>query len=133
LALLGLADATYLTFTHYTGGEVACSIIKGCEQVLTSKYSEFYGVPLAAAGIVYYADLFLALSFFKSTNDKRYWKFFQAILGVGVLASAVFIWLQLGVIQAICQYCMVSAGLTAIMAVTTIIISRNNNEQARQI
>ena len=52
VALCGLADAIYLTIHHYTGTKVPCSIIEGCEQVLSSQYAEIYGVPLAIFGAI---------------------------------------------------------------------------------
>ena len=36
VALAGLADSVYLTVHHYTAVPVPCSILEGCEQVLTS-------------------------------------------------------------------------------------------------
>ncbi len=48
VALCGVADAIYLTVHHYTGEKVPCSIVAGCEQVLTSSYAEIAGIPLAA-------------------------------------------------------------------------------------
>ncbi|MDQ3221115.1 MAG: hypothetical protein M3Q26_10310, partial [Acidobacteriota bacterium] len=46
VALAGLVDAMYLTVKHYTEEPVPCSIIEGCEMVLTSSYAEIAGVPL---------------------------------------------------------------------------------------
>ncbi len=47
VALGGLADSIYLTIKHFTGEKVPCSIVEGCEQVLTSSYAEIFGIPLA--------------------------------------------------------------------------------------
>ncbi len=59
VALIGVADAVYLTVHHYTGEKVPCSVVAGCEQVLTSSYAEIAGVPLAAFGALAY---FMAFS-----------------------------------------------------------------------
>ena len=48
VALAGLVDSIYLTVHHLTAEPVPCSIISGCETVLTSSYAEMAGVPLAA-------------------------------------------------------------------------------------
>lgn len=39
VALIGLADSIYLTIKHFTGEQVPCSIVEGCEQVLTSSFT----------------------------------------------------------------------------------------------
>src|SRR5688500_9886146 len=62
VALVGLADSVYLTVHHFTAEPVPCSIISGCETVLTSPYAEIAGVPLAALGAAaYFAAFSLAL------------------------------------------------------------------------
>ncbi len=47
LAVIGLADAVYLTVKHYLGGSVPCSLTEGCDTVLTSNYAVFGGLPVA--------------------------------------------------------------------------------------
>jgi uncharacterized membrane protein len=128
LSLIGMADASYLTITHFTDSEVACSVIRGCEQVLTSRYSAYWGIPLAALGMAYYATLFLSAYYARSFGNANAWNFFRLTIGAGALISAGLVYLQLGVIGAVCQYCMVSAVLTFVMAAYTIIISRKKNE-----
>src|SRR5688572_905883 len=62
VALAGLADSVYLTVKHIAAEPVPCSIISGCETVLTSTYAEIAGVPLAAFGAAaYFAAFALAL------------------------------------------------------------------------
>ena len=43
LALVGLADALYLTIEHVTGQSVRCTIISGCSAVLSSPYAVVAG------------------------------------------------------------------------------------------
>jgi len=59
VALVGLADSIYLTLKHFNAEPVPCSIIDGCEQVLTSSYAEMFGIPTAAFGIAAYLLAFL--------------------------------------------------------------------------
>src|SRR5512132_1749026 len=58
LALLGLADAIYLTVEHVTGQSVRCTIISGCSEVLSSSYAVVAGIPLAAIGAAAYFSAF---------------------------------------------------------------------------
>ncbi|HTH38871.1 MAG TPA: vitamin K epoxide reductase family protein, partial [Pyrinomonadaceae bacterium] len=62
LALIGLVDSIYLTVKHLRDEKVPCSLISGCETVLSSTYAEVGGVPLAAFGAAaYFVAFSLAL------------------------------------------------------------------------
>lgn len=43
VALLGLADATFLTVAHLTGDDAVCGSAIGCSEVLGSPYAEIRG------------------------------------------------------------------------------------------
>jgi len=94
LAIVGLADSVYLTVSHYTKTPVPCSIVEGCETVLTSSYAEFAGIPIAAFGAAAY---FVAFSF-------------AAPAGLLTALFALLIYVQGFVIGAFCHFCLVSAG-----------------------
>ena len=126
VSLAGLIDAIYLTVHHYTAAPVPCSITQGCEEVLSSPYAELWGLPLAGFGIAAY---FLAFSFalMAAFGDSRMWKLF----GVQVTLMAAFtcwlIYLQAMVIEAFCQFCLLSAATTFILFIIfilSLIISR---------
>jgi uncharacterized membrane protein len=108
VAAIGLADSVYLTIHHLTAVPVPCSIISGCETVLTSPYAEIWGIPLAAFGALAY---FLAFSFaiLAAFGNRMMW----TVFGVQVTLMAVFtawlIYLQAFVIGAFCQFCLLSA------------------------
>jgi uncharacterized membrane protein len=108
LALVGLADAIYLTINHYTGEKVPCSVTGGCEAVLTSAYAEIAGVPLAAFGAAAYFVAF-SLAILSAFGNRLTWKLF----GVQTLLMAAFslwlIYLQAFVIHEYCQFCLLSA------------------------
>jgi uncharacterized membrane protein len=108
VALIGVADAAYLTVHHYTNEPVPCSLVEGCETVLTSQYAEVAGIPLAAFGaIAYFAAFSLAL--LAAFGNRSTWTLF----GVQALIMAAFavwlIYLQGFVIGAFCQFCLLSA------------------------
>ena len=59
VALLGLADAVYLTVEHLSGQSVRCMVVTGCDEVLQSSYATVaYGVPVAAVGAAAYFTVF---------------------------------------------------------------------------
>lgn len=111
VALCGVADAVYLTVKHYTGEAVPCSVVAGCEQVLTSSYAEIAGIPLAAFGALAYFAAF-SLSILTAFGNRAMWKVF----GVQVVLMAIFtawlVYLQWFVIGAFCQFCLISAAIT---------------------
>lgn len=109
VSFLGFLDASYLTVAHYTGSRLNCSIIKGCDVVTTSAYSEIFGIPVALLGIFYYLTvLILSLLYFDSRN-RTILKFIFPLTCLGLLASAWFMYAQFFLIKALCQYCIVSA------------------------
>ena len=117
VTLIGIADAVYLTVKHYTGEKVPCSIVEGCEQVLTSSYAEIAGIPLAAFGALAYFTAF-SLAILAAFGNRLMWQIF----GVQVALMAIFtiwlVYLQAFVIEAFCQFCLVSAAVTlALLAI----------------
>lgn len=116
VALIGVADAVYLTIHHYTGEKVPCSIVAGCEQVLTSSYAEIAGIPLAAFGALAYFTAF-SLCILTAFGNRAMWKIF----GVQVVLMAIFtawlVYLQAFVIEAFCQFCLGSAAITTTLLI----------------
>jgi uncharacterized membrane protein len=108
LALLGLADATYLTVHHFTAEPVPCSLIEGCEQVLTSEYAELFGFPLAAFGAAAYFVAF-SLALLAVYGNRAAWKLFGIQAAVMAAVSGWLIYVQGALIGAFCQFCLLSA------------------------
>lgn len=115
LAVIGLADASYLTWQHYANTIPPCTI-HGCETVLTSKYATIGPIPIAAGGMAYYLIVaFLALV---SRTQARWRKWLLVVVTLGMAATLVLVYLQGFVIKAWCQYCLLSAGITTVLFVT---------------
>jgi uncharacterized membrane protein len=123
LALAGIFISLYLTL-YKLGviGELSCSI-GSCETVNTSKYSRFLGLPVAAWGLLFYIDVFaIALigTFAQFEDERAFSVILVAESVVGVLFSAWLTYLELGVIHAICIWCVTSAVIvTVILLVST--------------
>ena len=111
LALVGLADAIYLTYKHYTGGTVPCSIIDGCETVLTSSYAQIAGVPLAIFGAAAYLAAF-SLALAAAYGSRLMWTLFGIQVGLMAIFTVWLVYLQAYVIEAFCQFCLISAATT---------------------
>ena len=108
LALVGIADSVYLTAHHYTAEPVPCSIIEGCEQVLTSGYAEIGGIPLAAFGAAAYFVAF-SLSLLTAYVYQNLWKLFGVQSTIMAVFSVWLVYVQGDVIGAFCQFCLLSA------------------------
>ncbi len=120
VALIGLADAIYLTIKHYTGEAVPCSIVEGCEQVLTSSYAEIAGIPLAIFGAAAYFVAF-ALAILAAFGNVRAWMLFGFQIVLMTIFTAWLVYLQAFVIEAFCQFCLLSAGTTLTLFVIYLI------------
>lgn len=112
LALLGALDATYLLLGKLgiTTGYV-CSVTGGCEVVNTSPYSEFLGVPVAAIGLLgYLAILIVALVALQPRwlADRRPDLVLGLLSGVAVAFSLYLTYIEMFVLRAVCQWCLVS-------------------------
>lgn len=120
LALVGVLVATYLTLYKLgTIGELVCSI-GSCEAVQTSKWATFIGLPVAAWGVGYYlVVLTLAIAgTLERWEDSRILPLvFLLLTGWGTLFSLWLTYLELFIIHAICQWCVVSAILATALFV----------------
>ena len=120
IALIGIADAVYLTVHHYTAEAVPCTLTGGCEQVLMSEYAEIAGIPLAAYGAAAYFIAF-SLVLLSIYGNRMAW----TIFGVQVVLMAIFtgwlIYVQAALIGAFCQFCLLSAATTFTLTILFLI------------
>ncbi len=108
--------AGYLTYVHYAELEPICAGGGGgCERVQNSSYAELAGIPVAVLGVVGYASILLSL--WVPGDAGRVGGAVLALAGFGF--SAYLTWLELFEIDAICQWCVVSAVLMTLLAFVT--------------
>jgi uncharacterized membrane protein len=106
LAVAGIAVATYIAIAEGGGGSPKCLVGgHGCETVAQSHYSHLAGINVAVMGIVGYVVLLAAA--LAPGDPGRFGGFFAALIGFGF--SAYLTYLELFVIDAICQWCVASA------------------------
>jgi len=112
LSFAGFLDSAYLSLQHYLGFEVTCSLVHGCEQVLTSSYSVMFGIPVALLGVLYYLAVFLAMVAY--LDRKQFVFFLVAVILpiIGFFFTLWFLFVQAILLKAFCLYCLVSAGIT---------------------
>lgn len=115
IAFLGFFDAAYLTAEHYLTLPLPCTITKGCDIVTSSSYSMLGPIPVALVGALYYMTAFFLMIIYRETKDNTFLMATTALTGVGVLASAWFVYVQAALLHAFCQYCILSAIFTVIL------------------
>jgi uncharacterized membrane protein len=116
LALVGLGIAAYLTYVRYRGAAIACST-GGCERVQSSRYAELAGVPVAVIGLVGYALLLLT-----AFVPGELGALAAAGLALGGFAFAVYlIYVQVAVIDAVCQWCLGNDAVMALLLVASVL------------
>ena len=100
----------------------SCSV-GSCEKVNTSKWATFMGMPVAAWGVLWYVTMF-ALAVYSTAERHADSASISLVLlafaGIGFLFSAYLTYLELFVIYAICQWCVVSAIVVTIILLITI-------------
>jgi uncharacterized membrane protein len=117
LAAIGIAVATYIAIAEAGGGAPSCLAGgSGCETVADSRYAELAGINVAVLGIVGYVGLLLAAAV---PGDRgRVGGLLLSLVGFGF--SAYLTYLELFVINAICQWCVASAGLMTLLLIVNV-------------
>jgi uncharacterized membrane protein len=124
LSALGILVSGYLSVKRFTGGSLACSRWAQCDVVNNSVYAKFHGIPVAFIGLAGYLVLLgLAIASLQTEGPTQRrllgLSFLLALGGVGF--SAYLTYLELYVIQALCNWCMASATLITLLAVVGVV------------
>ena len=114
-----IADSLYLTWVHYQPAALVCGLDGGCHTVQASEYSSVIGIPVALLGLGMYLVL-LGLALVRLRRPRL-----APVLTVGMVGALVgavvyygyLTWLEIAVIHAICQWCVIGAVLTVVLFV----------------
>lgn len=123
LALGAFAGSTALSYQSVGQPMLpGCGPESGCNQVLASEWSRWFGVPVAAPAALLYAVMFFASFFLGPARAAGQRRLAWAVLWIGAItALGAAIWftgVQLGAIEALCRYCMgvhVTGGVLALL------------------
>lgn len=124
ISTVGLIDAMYLTVTHYTQALVPCNFTHGCETVLQSSYSEILGLPIASLGIIFYVVALAAVVYFLQHKTYHWWLSVWGI--IGFCSTLYLLYIQAFVLNAFCQYCLLSAATSTLIFILTTVLYWNN-------
>lgn len=124
--MLGLLDALFLTYEHYTLTSIGCPISPwiNCLAVTTSRYSLLFGIPLSLYGVIYY--LFMLFCHYIDGKVSR--SLFLVTSIFGVIFSIYLIYVQTFLIGLFCLYCLISSLISfLILGFSLIRYSKNMN------
>jgi uncharacterized membrane protein len=111
VATAGLGLTAYLLYARETGATLVCTS-GGCEAVQSSRYAEIFGVPVAALGLVSYVWLLIT-----SCTRNEVARMGQAVVALAACAfSTYLVFVQLHLIGAVCEPCLLSDLLIAAAA-----------------
>jgi uncharacterized membrane protein len=111
LAAAGLAVAGYLTYARYAGTPITCTT-GGCEAVQESSYATVAGLPVPVLGLIGYG--LLAVTACSAEDLAR--AAGAAVALAAFVFSAYLLYVQLAMIEAVCDWCVASdAIVTAIV------------------
>ena len=113
LAILGFSDATYLTIKHLKNIVPPCGITAGCETVLTSQYSDIFGIPVALLGAIFYLMIAIGCLIYLESKNQKIIKYTFLFSIFGFIAALWFVFLQIFILKAYCVYCLFTAGISA--------------------
>lgn len=115
LALLGAVVAGYLTYSRFTHATITCTS-GGCETVQSSRYAELAGVPVSLLGLAAYL-LVLGTAFLAGEAGRL------AGATVAVAASlfaGYLVYVQMEILHAVCDWCIASDVLIALLALACV-------------
>ena len=116
LALLGAGIAAYLVYVRYAHVAIACTT-GGCEKVQSSRYAEVAGIPVAVLGLLgYVAILATTLRDDALARVAGVW-----LAAIGLAFSIYLLVIQIAVIDAICQWCVASDIVMALLFIAAVL------------
>lgn len=116
LALVGIAVSGYLLWVHEAGSTIVCAT-GGCETVQQSRYAEIMGIPVALLGLAGYV-LLVGTALLRTGRAL----FAHTVLAVtAAVFSLYLVYVQVELIGAICQWCLVSDAIVSVLAILALL------------
>jgi len=123
VAAIGLLDSTYLAYVKLANTEIYCTPGLGnCDVVNASQWSTLWGIPLGVYGVAGFGAILLISLFgnrWKMLTDNSNMVIFAISLG-GFLFSLYLTYIELFVLRAICQWCILSALMMTVIFIVSV-------------
>lgn len=122
LSVIGIGIAGYLTYIHYDESALVCGAGGGCHTVQESQYATLGPIPIAMLGLGAYltlAGLALARIFdWKAIPAEVAGALSWGMTFAALLYYAYLTYIEVAVLEAICQWCVSSAVTTVAIFAT---------------
>ena len=107
---IGAAISLYILRQKTTKQKLVCIIGKDCNEVVTSKYASFFGIPNELMGLGYYV-FFVTISLLIQTHITTLFSIplseVRMLAAFGSLLFSLYLtYLQLFVLKKFCEYCL---------------------------
>jgi uncharacterized membrane protein len=129
IALIGLAEATYLTVIFLTGETAVCGSSADCFKVLGSAYAKIAGIPVSGLGALAYFSVF-TFATFAAFDYARARKFFTWSVFAMFAVTLWLLFVQAYRLHAFCRYCLFSAALVFLL--TGLVVARPSTTRENQ-
>jgi uncharacterized membrane protein len=126
IALIGVAEATYLTVMFLSGETAVCGGSSDCSQVLGSAYAKIGPVPLSGLGALAYFSVF-SFAIFAVFGYALARRFFNWTVFAMFCMTLWLLYVQAFRLHAFCRYCLFSAAL--IFLLTGLVVARPAGER----
>jgi uncharacterized membrane protein len=106
LSLIALILAAYLAWTSLNKQATlaGCGEGSGCEEVLQTRFSKSFGIPVSFGALAVYGGIFV-LTFLIKTDQNEGWIPLAFLAVVAGLSGLWFVGLQIFKVHAYCKYC----------------------------
>jgi len=125
LLLIAVGVSAYLVYASFGTSVAGCGPDSGCDKVLQSRWSRWFGVPVSAFSLAVYGALFAATLRFRRKAEpaieRATWRIIIPLAVVAVLSVLYFAALQIFVLKQVCRFCMTVHGAGLIASVLLLI------------
>jgi len=127
LALGGIINSGYLFWNHRQKKPLVCPLDHDCSVVTESKWSHLFGIRNEILGLLFFVGMLSLGIATLTTLLPLSTTLLLLIIGasLGLLFSIFLILLQSFVIKNYCFYCLISAGISTLLFVMSILLFRN--------
>lgn len=113
LAIVGLLDSWYIFYKKQRKEKLVCFVGQDCNEVVNSQYSHIYGVPNEILGIIFYLAVLGSVGLvtlgITQLHSVSILSAIHAAAFVALLFSIYLTAMQMFVLKAWCEYCLVAA------------------------
>tara|TARA_B100001013_G_scaffold343910_1_gene272701 strand:- start:2393 stop:2827 length:435 start_codon:yes stop_codon:yes gene_type:complete len=113
-SFVGVIDSAYIGLTSLSDTLIPCGLTLGCDEVLSSPYSHLGNVSISWIGLLFYLSI-ASNSIFGLSGFRKAFKITLVASALAFLITLYLLYIQIFVLQAFCDYCLLSAFLVILI------------------